>query len=68
MNAKRTGSKPRHRKKGDLDTRTLSNSEGKVLLISDLGWTRDETAEVKTSLSSFERLWDVLGMEAYDEL
>lgn len=40
-----------------------------VLLIEkDLGWTREEAAEVRARLSSFSSGWEAPGMEDYDEL
>jgi len=36
--------------------------------IKELGWTREEAADVRARLSSFEQGWDAPGMEAYDDL
>ena len=40
----------------------------KALLVSDLGWTRQDAYDVRSTLISFEKLWDAPGMEEYDEL
>jgi hypothetical protein len=40
----------------------------RALLVSDLGWTRQEAHEVRATLTSFEKLWDAPGMEEYDDL
>jgi len=37
-------------------------------LIEELGWTREEAAEVRSRLLSFAAGWDAPGMEAYDDL
>jgi hypothetical protein len=38
------------------------------LLIADLGWSREEAAEVRAQLAAFEEDWDAPGMGAYDAL
>ena len=39
-----------------------------ALLISNLGWTREETADTYHRLRSFAQDWDMPGMELYDAL
>jgi hypothetical protein len=36
--------------------------------ISELGWTREQAAQVRASLGAFEADWDAPGMEEYDKL
>jgi len=36
--------------------------------ISELGWTRDQAAQVRSSLSAFDADWDASGMAEYDKL
>lgn len=40
----------------------------KSLLIEERGWTREETAEVRYQLASFQEDWEAPGMEVYDDL
>jgi hypothetical protein len=37
-------------------------------LVSDLGWTREQAAQVRATLQAFEADWNAPGMEAYDKL
>jgi hypothetical protein len=37
-------------------------------LIQELGWTEEQTAEIRHRLASFEEYWDAPGMEIYDLL
>lgn len=39
-----------------------------ALLVSALGWSREEAQETYLRLRSFEEDWDAPGMEAYDDL
>jgi hypothetical protein len=34
--------------------------------ISELGWTREQAAQVRASLGAFDADWDAPGMEEYD--
>jgi mRNA interferase MazF len=36
--------------------------------ISELGWTREQAAQVRASLQAFDEDWDAPGMEDYDRL
>jgi hypothetical protein len=36
--------------------------------VSELGWTRDQTAQVRASLQAFDSDWEAAGMEMYDNL
>jgi hypothetical protein len=38
------------------------------LLVSDLGWSPEETQETRSRLIDLEEDWDAPGMEAYDRL
>lgn len=38
------------------------------MLISDLGWSREQALETRMRLRTFEEDWDAPGMEDYDEL
>jgi hypothetical protein len=38
------------------------------LLVADLGWTREEAANVRAQLSTFAEDWDRPEMDAYDAL
>lgn len=38
------------------------------LLVSDLGWTREEALAVYAELAAFEEDWDIPSMSAYDAL
>jgi hypothetical protein len=35
-------------------------------LVSDLGWTREQAAQVRASLQEFDEDWDAPGMEEYE--
>lgn len=37
-------------------------------LVSQLGWTCEQAAQVRASLQAFDSDWDAPGMEAYDRL
>ena len=39
-----------------------------TLLVSDLGWSGEETKETRARLAALEEDWDAPGMEAYDQL
>jgi hypothetical protein len=49
------------------EVKTYSD-RGKPLLISDLGWTREETLETYYRVRTFKEDWETPGMEDYDEL
>lgn len=49
------------------DVRTVPAAR-KALLISELGWSQDETMETLMRLRNFKSDWDAPGMEVYDEL
>jgi len=51
-----------------LNEGTQTDTTKRVLLIAELGWTKEEAAEVRARLSSFEQFWDAPGMDAYDGL
>lgn len=38
------------------------------LLISDLGWTKEQASEARFRFRNFAPFWDVPGMEVYDEM
>jgi hypothetical protein len=38
------------------------------LLVSDLGWSSEETKETRARLAALEEDWDAPGMEDYDRL
>jgi hypothetical protein len=37
-------------------------------MIQELGWTEEQTAEIRNRLAAFEEDWDAPGMEIYDDL
>ena len=37
-------------------------------LVSELGWTREQAAQVRASLQAFDEDWGAPGMESYDRL
>lgn len=37
-------------------------------LVSELGWTPEQAAQIRASLQSFDEDWNAPGMEAYDRL
>ncbi len=43
-------------------------SQTKKLLLSDLGWTREQIIETRSRLKSFEEDWNRPEMDIYDEL
>jgi hypothetical protein len=45
-----------------------AQTAGGPLLVSDLGWTKEEAQETRARLAALEEDWDVPGMEAYDAL
>jgi hypothetical protein len=49
-------------------TATLQLRHHPPLLIRDLGWSRQEAAEVRLRLALFEDDWNAPGMDAYDAL
>lgn len=68
-----TSISPKATVRSDESCRPLSedgqgNPGGQGQPIEELGWTREEAAEVRARLSSFEQGWDAPGMEAYDDL
>lgn len=38
------------------------------LLVSDLGWSTQETQDTRARLAALEEDWDAPGMDAYDNL
>lgn len=47
-----------------VTVRTATNR----MLISELGWSREQALETRMRLRTFEEDWNALGMEGYDEL
>lgn len=47
---------------------SVRQTSDRTLLISDLGWSREEALETYARLRSFEEDWNAPGMEAYDDL
>ena len=45
-----------------------ASDELAVKHLSDLGWSREEAAQIRASLLSFEEDWSAPGMELYDLL
>jgi len=37
-------------------------------LVSELGWTREQAAQVRAALQVFDQDWNAPGMEEYDKL
>jgi hypothetical protein len=44
------------------------HAAGRLHSVSELGWTREQTAQVRASLQAFDADWDAPGMEKYDNL
>jgi hypothetical protein len=51
---------------GLQDVRTTQGRA--ILLVRELGWSREEALETRLMLRTFEEDWSAPGMEAYDEL
>jgi hypothetical protein len=41
---------------------------GRLLLVSNLGWSAEEAKETRARLAALEEDWDTPGMEDYDHL
>lgn len=52
---------------GCTEVKTFPETK-KPLLISDLGWTREQALETYLHFRTFREDWEAPGMEAYDEL
>ena len=50
------------------DKAVTTDTGRKLLLIADLGWSKEEALEARLSLKSFEKDWNAPGMEEYDNM
>jgi hypothetical protein len=52
----------------DRSKMAVSQLESRQILVSDLGWTREQAAQIRASLQAFDEDWNYPGMEEYDRL
>ncbi len=53
---------------GAEHTAGATNKPKKELLISDLGWTKEQARDTHYRLRNFALVWDGPGLEEYDEM